>query len=175
MRSPLLERFLVLERMLDGVAERTGQSVAWLTLAMMVVTCLVVTMRYAFNSGSVALQESVIYMHGIVFLLAIAFTLKQDAHVRVDIFYQKCSARTRAIIDLVGTLLFLFPVTLFIGFVSIDYVLFSWRIGEGSAEPGGLPGVYLLKTLILAMVVSLLAQGCAELLRSVRRIIEERD
>lgn len=162
-----------LVRVLDAFSEWCGRLISWLTLFMVLVTFVIVIMRYLFNVGNIALQESVIYMHGIVFLLAIAFTLKQDAHVRVDIFYQKCGKRTRAIIDLVGTLLFLFPVTLFIGFVSIDYVLFSWRIGEGSAEPGGLPGVYLLKTLILAMVVSLLAQGCAELLRSVRKIVEE--
>ena len=74
-------------------------------------------------------------------------------------------------IHLLGTLLFLFPVAGFIGWTSIDYLLFSWRIGEGSAEPGGLPGVYLLKTLLPLMALGLLLQGCAELLRSLRRIL----
>ena len=96
------------------------------------------------------------YLHGMVFLLGIAFALKQNAHVRVDIIYQKASRRTQAKIDLLGTLLFLFPVAAFIGWMSIDFVAFSWRVGEGSAEPGGLPGVYLLKTLLPLMAILLL-------------------
>jgi TRAP-type mannitol/chloroaromatic compound transport system permease small subunit len=144
----------------------TGKTVAWLTIAMMIITCLVVVLRYLFNTGSIALQESITYLHGIVFLLGIAYTLKQKGHVRVDIVYQKLSLKTKSWIDLSGTLLFLFPVSIYITWVSLDFVHFSWKLLEGSAEPGGLPGVFLLKTLIPLMAVSLLLQGTSELLRN---------
>jgi|TARA_Y100000310_G_scaffold49418_1_gene45690 TRAP-type mannitol/chloroaromatic compound transport system permease small subunit len=133
---------------------------------MMLITCLVVFLRYLLNMGSIALQESVTYLHGMVFLLGIAYTMKQKAHVRVDIIYQKLDPRTKCWMDLLGTLLFLFPVSIFITWVSIEYVQFSWNLLEGSAEPGGLPGVFLLKSLIPLMAVLLFLQGVAELLRN---------
>lgn len=168
MTSPLFQFCTQLQTRLDLFADATGKLVAWLTIAMMLITCLVVLLRYLFNTGSIALQESVTYLHGIVFLLGIAYTLKQKAHVRVDIIYQKLTLRAKACIDLLGNLFFLFPVAVFITWVSIDYVLFSWNLLETSAEPGGLPGVFLLKTLIPLMAVSLLLQGVSELLRNLQ-------
>jgi TRAP-type mannitol/chloroaromatic compound transport system permease small subunit len=94
-------------------------------------------------------------------MLCAAYTLKHDAHVRVDIFYQRWSARTRAWADLLGTLLLLVPVCVFIIASSLDYVAASWSILEGSQEAGGIDGVYLLKTTIPLMAVLLLLQGCA--------------
>lgn len=154
-----------LVRIIDKISELTGTSVAWLTFVMMLVTCVVVVARYVFDVGSIALQETVIYLHGIVFMLGIAYTLKNRGHVRVDIFYQKFSPRTRAGIDLAGTLLFLFPLAGFILWSSLDYVYFSWSIRETSPEPGGLPAVYFLKTLIPLMAVMLALQGLAEAIR----------
>lgn len=151
---------------LDHFSESTGNVVSWLVFLMMLVTTAVVFIRYWLNSGSIALQESVTYLHGVVFLLAIAYALKRQAHVRVDIFYQKFSARARAIIDLAGTLFFLFPFCCFILWVSYDYVTFSWKLLENSPEPGGLPGVFLLKSLIPLMGLTLLLQGIAEVIRS---------
>jgi TRAP-type mannitol/chloroaromatic compound transport system permease small subunit len=164
--SPLLHFCTELQVRLDRFSDATGKTVAWLTIAMMIITCLVVVLRYLFNTGSIALQESITYLHGIVFLLGIAYTLKQKGHVRVDIVYQKLSLKTKSWIDLSGTLLFLFPVSIYITWVSLDFVHFSWKLLEGSAEPGGLPGVFLLKTLIPLMAVSLLLQGTSELLRN---------
>ena len=154
-------------RFLDSVSELVGTSVAWLTLVMMLVTCSVVVARYVFNLGSIALQESVMYMHGIVFMLGIGYTLKHQGHVRVDILYARFSTRTRAVIDCLGTLVFLFPLGLFILIGSLDYVYFSWSLTEGSAQPGGLPGVFALKTLIPMMAFLLLLQGLAEFGRSI--------
>lgn len=151
---------------LDRLAETTGRIIAWLTLAMVLTTATIVVLRYLFNSGSIALQESVSYLHATVFMLGAAYTLKHDGHVRVDIIYQKLSARTRAWIDLLGTLLLLFPVCLFMLYSSIDYVSAAWAIREGSREAGGLDGVYLLKTAIPVMAVLLLLQGCSLLLRN---------
>ena len=107
---------------LDGINELIGSSIAWLTLVMMLVTCLVVIVRYVFNLGSIAFQESVMYMHGTVFMLGIGYTLKHQGHVRVDIFYGKFSTKTKAAVDLLGTLIFLLPLSIFILVGSLDYV-----------------------------------------------------
>jgi len=161
--SPNLIRIVQIR--LDQFSEFTGSVIAWLVLLMMLVTSLVVLMRYLLNTGSIALQESVIYMHGIVFLLGIAYALKRKAHVRVDILYQNFSRRKQALVDLLGTIFFLMPFAVFVTWVSIDYVSFSWSLRESSPEPGGLPGVFLLKTLIPIMSCTLLLQGLSELIR----------
>jgi TRAP-type mannitol/chloroaromatic compound transport system permease small subunit len=105
------------------------------------------------------------YLHGTVFMLGIAYTLKHRSHVRVDILYERLSARTRALVDGVGTLLFLIPFSVFLFWISLDYVAMSWSMGESSGQPGGLPGVYLLKTLLPITALLILLQGMAELLR----------
>jgi TRAP-type mannitol/chloroaromatic compound transport system permease small subunit len=141
---------------------RIGAGVSWLTLAMVAVYFGVVVLRYLFSAGSIALQESVTYMHAAVFMLAAAWTLARDGHVRVDIFYSRWSARARDWADLAGSLLFLLPVAVFILAVCIGFVTESWRIRESSAQPGGLPYVYLLKTLILVMAAQLVLQALAQ-------------
>jgi len=147
--------------LLDRFAETTWRVIAWLTLAMVLITFAVVILRKLFETGSIALQESVSYLHAAVFMLGAAYTLKQDGHVRVDILYQKFTPRTRAWVDLLGTLLLLFPVCLYIFFSSLEYVGASWSMLEGSREAGGLDGVFLLKTAIPVMAVLLLLQGCS--------------
>lgn len=137
---------------------------------MLIATFIVVISRYGFDYGAVKLQESVLYMHATVFMLGFAYTLKQGGHVRVDIIYQRLGDRGRAIVDLVGTSLFLLPMCGFILYASLDYVSFSWQLKEGSAEPGGLPFVYLLKTIIPISAGLLILQGLAELLRSLLRL-----
>lgn len=152
---------------LDTLSDRLGRSIAWLTLLMMFVTCTVVIARYGFNMGSIALQESVVYLHGAVFLFGIAYTLRHQGHVRVDILYERFSPKTRAVIDLGGTLVFLFPLAIFIFISSLGYVSMSWSMQESSAQPGGLPGIFVLKTFIPIFAILLFLQGIAELLRSV--------
>jgi len=151
---------------LDRIAEVTGRSIAWLTLGMVLITFAVVVLRYGLQIGSIALQESATYLHALVFMLGAAYTLKHDGHVRVDIFYQKASPRTRAWTNLLGTLFLLFPTCGFIFASSLDYVASSWAIHEGSRETGGLDGVFLLKTVIPVMTLLLLLQGCSLVLRS---------
>ena len=153
-------------RAIDRVTDLTGRLVSWLTLAMVVVTMVIVVLRYYFESGSIALQESITYLHGLVFMLGIAFTLQRGGHVRVDIFYRGFSPRRKALVDLVGGLLFLVPVSLLIFIFSWDYVAASWAIGETSEERSGIEGIYLLKTLLLLMPATLLLQGLAEILKS---------
>jgi len=152
---------------LDQIAEYTGRFISWATLLMVLVTFLVVVLRYVFDLGWIALQESVTYLHASVFMLGAAYTLKHQGHVRVDIFYQKMSPRSRAWVDLLGTLLLLFPFCGFIFWVSWEYVLNSWDVLEGSREAGGLPGVFLLKSLILLLPLTLGLQGISTMLRNI--------
>lgn len=160
-------RLLRLAHWLEGLNLWLGQSVSWLALAMVLVTFLVVVLRYVFDLGWIAMQESITYMHATLFMLATAYTLGRGGHVRVDIFYsQRFSPRQRAWVDFLGTLLLLVPVCLFILVSSYDYVAESWSLREGSREAGGLPGVWLLKTLILLMPTLLLIQAAVWLLRN---------
>ena len=150
---------------LEKITELIGRGVSWCTLFIVLMTLAVVILRYSFNTGATALQETALYLHGAVFTLAAGYTLKHDGHVRVDIFYRNFSVRTRHWVDFLGTLLLLMPVCLFILYSSFDYVLASWRVGESSVEAGGLAYVYLQKSLLLLLVVSLLLQGTVELVR----------
>lgn len=152
---------------LDALSEWTGRLISWLTLTMVVVTFTIVVMRYLFNIGNVALQESVVYMHSFVFLIGAAYTLKHDGHVRVDIFYRPMSERGKAWINIIGTLFLLFPVCGFILFISWDYVAESWRLMEGSQEAGGLDFRYLLKSALVVMPILMILQGIGELLRCI--------
>lgn len=137
----------------------TGRAVAWLTLAMTLLSFGIVVLRYGFNQGWIWLQESVTYLHAAVFMLAAAWTLQTDDHVRVDILYRERSARYKAAVNLAGTVLFLAPVSVLLLVVGWDYVAASWATREVSREAGGLPLVWLLKTLILALPALLLLQS----------------
>jgi TRAP-type mannitol/chloroaromatic compound transport system permease small subunit len=159
-------RLLVLADRIDAAIRRVGEWAAWLALGMVLVTFAVVVLRYAFDIGSIALQESVTYMHAVLFMLGIAYTLGRNGHVRVDILYERLSRRGRARVDLIGTLLLLIPVCVLISWLGWAYVAESWRVQEASRETGGLPAVYLLKSLILIMPILLLAQGLSNALRN---------
>ena len=137
---------------------------------MVILTCGVVAARYIFNIGSIGIQELVMYLHGCVFMIGIAFTLKEGGHVRVDVLHEKLSEKAKAIIDIIGTLLFLMPFCFFIFFVSLEYVRFAWAVQESSPDPGGLPGVFLLKTLIPIMAILAGFQGISETLKNLYRL-----
>lgn len=151
----------------DRCCQALGKSLAWLILAMMAIQFLIVLLRYAFNVNSIPMQESVMYMHATVFMLAAAYTLRHDGHVRVDIFYRGMSARGKARVDLVGTLLLLLPVMSFVIATSLGYVGKSWQIFEGSPDAGGIPAVFLLKTLIPLFALLMIGQGLVEAYRNI--------
>lgn len=151
---------------IDTFTEWTGRIIAWLVAAMALLTTVVVVMRYGFDTGSIAGQEAVTYLHATLFMLGAAFALKTDAHVRVDIFYRRFSPRTRAWINALGGIVFLLPLCVLIATLSSDYVQQAWRIREISSDAGGIPAVFLLKSLIPAMAFTLLLQGVAEILRN---------
>lgn len=162
----ILKLFIALGQSIDACI----RPLRWLALMMVLVTFAIVVLRYAFNSGGALLPESVMYMHGAVFMLAIALGIRDNSHVRVDIVYSRRSVAQQGWIDLAGHLLFLLPVAGFMVWVSLPYALNSWRILEGSSEVGGIPGIFLLKTLIPLTGALLFLQGLA----AIARIVQEK-
>lgn len=160
---------------LDTFSEKIGRTISWLTLLMVLVTFVIVVLRYVFGTGLIWLQESVSWMHAVVFMLGAAYTLQQEEHVRVDIFYRKMTERQRAWVNLFGVLIFIFPMCFFFFYASIDYVAAAWSIREVSRNSGGLPYPFLpvLKSVLLIMPVMVALQGLSMLLHA-SRIIRER-
>ena len=151
---------------IDRTNDLVGRATAWLAIAMVLVQFTVVIMRYVFGISWLMMQESIIYMHGIMFMVAAGYTLLHDGHVRVDIFYRDASERTKALVDMLGSLLLLLPVTTVILIGTIPYVRQSWTSLEGSVETSGIPAVYLLKTVILVFCILIGFQGISLFIRS---------
>ncbi len=159
--------FLVgLMRTIDGFNRGIGKTFAWLAVIMVLTQFTVVLMRYIFGVGSIMMQESIVYMHSLLFMIGAGYTLLTNGHVRVDVFYREASARKKAMIDLFGVVFLLLPVCILIGENSWAYVAQSWSIFEGSKETSGIQGVFLLKSVILAFCILLGMQGIAMALRS---------
>ena len=150
---------------LDGINRWTGRVVRWLALAMMLVQFAVVLLRYVFGISSIAVNESVLYMHAALFMLGSGYTLLVDGHVRVDIFYARAGPRRRAQIDVFGHLVLLIPAMAALLYWSWPSVANSWAILEGPISVGGIPASFLLKSLIPAFCVLLIVQSVACLLR----------
>jgi len=146
---------------IEKITKGVGHTVAWLLLFMVILESSVVILRYGFDLGSIALQESITYLHGTAFLLGTAYALQADEHVRVDIFYQHMTAKGKAWVNLLGSLFLLFPITVFIIWASLPYIAQAWSIKEASADAGGLAGLYLLKTMIILFAGLLMLQGLA--------------
>lgn len=161
---------------IERFSERSGRLISWLVLAMVLLICYDVAMRYLFTSGSVALQELEWHLFALLFLLGGAYTLKHDDHVRVDLFYKGrfMNPLRRAWVDLIGGLLFLVPFCLLIIISSWPFVANSFSMGEGSPDPGGLPYRYLLKAAIPAGFALLLIQGIASILRNLLVILKHK-
>lgn len=158
--------------MLDRLSTLLGKGAAWLTLFMVLVTFLVVVMRYVFDVGFIWLQESVVWMHAAVFMLGAAYTLQQEEHVRVDIFYREMSPKRRAWVDLIGVIVFLLPLCAFLAFKAFDFVAMSWKLEEASRESGGLPYPLfpLLKSVLVVMPITLGLQGISLLMRCLKTL-----
>jgi TRAP-type mannitol/chloroaromatic compound transport system permease small subunit len=151
---------------IDRLVAVIGRAVIWLSLAVVLVQFAVVVLRYAFGVGSIWLSESVIYGHAAMFMLAAAWTLQENGHVRVDVFYSDASSRTKALVDLLGALLLLLPFMAVIIWFALPYVARSWTVFERSRESSGLPFVYLLKTLIPLFALLMALQGIAQAIRA---------
>jgi TRAP-type mannitol/chloroaromatic compound transport system permease small subunit len=143
----------------EAFVRGAGRVSLFLVLAMAAIQFAAVILRYVFGLNFIAMQESVTYLHGAVFLLAGGYAVLTDDHVRVDIFYREASPRRKAMVDLAGTYLFLLPFCLVALWAASPYVANSWAVREGSVEQSGIKGVYLLKTLIPIYLTLLLLAG----------------
>lgn len=162
--------FTKLADWIDATNDIVGRGVSWLTLFMAIVMFVTVVLRYAFNMGWIWMQESVMFMHGFVFMLAGGYTLLAEEHVRIDVIYRPMSEKKKAIINILGTIFLLFPTCFVIFYYGYPYVSDSWSVFEDSKEAGGLPGVFLLKSAILAFPILVGLQGIAKFIRAVNTL-----
>jgi TRAP-type mannitol/chloroaromatic compound transport system permease small subunit len=167
---PLLRRFAAF---LERIVATVGKITLCFLLLMVLCEFAIVIMRYVFNYGSIVYQEAIFYMHGFVIMLSSAYTLQKDGHVRVDVLYSHASPKTKALIDLFGALIFLMPFTLFLAFYSLPYALESIIILEGSADVGGIQGVYLLKSAIVLFCFLFFIQGTALAIHALISLLSE--
>ena len=170
-------RFALLTALADRIDRLTtaiGRAVAWLVLAVVLLEFALVIARYLFGLGSIWLSETVIYAHATLFMLAAAWTLRAGGHVRVDVFYAEAAPRTKAAIDLIGSVFLLLPFALALIWLSTPYAARSWAILERSQEASGLPLVFLLKTLIPLFALLMALQGVAQAARAVMVLNNER-
>jgi len=169
MAAQYLPLLLKISRHIGAFNERVGRAVSWLILLMLLIIVYDVSMRYIFHIGSVLLQELEWHFFDLVFLLGAAYTLKENGHVSIDIFYtsRHVSEKKRLWINILGTFLFLFPFSLLVIFSSLPFVEFAFNIGEGSSEPGGLPFRFLIKAMIPLSFFLLVLQGICYVIENV--------
>lgn len=158
---------LRLEKRFDTFSNVMGWIAGVLNLVMLVNVFYDAIMRYFFKTGSIALQEMEWHLFAIVFLFGIAYGLKEDGHVRVDVLYDRFSPRNKAIVNLAGTLLFLLPLCVLIIEGSVWYVQEAYTSGEVSGDPGGLPHRWLIKLVIPASFVFLVVSAIGFIIRNI--------
>ena len=154
-------------KLIDACNEWLGNLVSWLSLFMVIMMSINVLMRYAFSEGVPWQQEIVRFAHGILFLAGAAYALKHDALVRVDVLYQQMEERKQAWVNIIGTILFLYPTCGALIYFSANYILNSWGIYEGSAEYKGMPGVFVFKTFIWVCGATVAMQGLSLIIHSI--------
>ena len=167
--------FKLLANISSRVSIVSGRLVSWLTVVMVLVLAFNVLSSWLFNSSSIMLAESVTWMHSANFLIAASYTLHRNEHVRVDIFYAKMSPHRKALVDLMGTLLLLLPVCVFILWSSWSFVLLSWKIGEVSAEAGGMPALYVLKSFLILMPALLVIEAIHQIISNLTKLTSNDD
>ncbi len=155
-----------ISHLIDSLNERVGRSVSWLATGMVVLTTYDTIMRYGFNHGNVGLQELEWHLFAIVFLVGAGYTLKADAHVRVDIFYARLAGRKQAWVNLVGTFIALIPFCVLVMWATWGFLSNSWGVRETSPDPGGLPARYALKAMIPLGFFLIALQGLSEAIKS---------
>lgn len=162
-------------RLIDLLNEYIGRLASWLVLGCVLTCFLVVLLRYAWNTGFVWMQELYVWQHALVFMLGAGYTLLHERHVRVDVFYSKLSPRGQAWVNIVGTLIFLWPWLMIVSYYGWSYIASSWHLLENSPQSGGLPGYFLLKTVIYVFCGLLLLQSLANMCRSLLLIVTGRE
>ncbi|MET0168902.1 MAG: TRAP transporter small permease subunit [Aliihoeflea sp.] len=163
----LMGLIVFLIRAISGFNRVIGETFAWLSLAMVAICFTVVVQRYVFGFSIIWMQDLYVWLNGAMFTAVAGYALLRDSHVRVDIFYRPAPIPRKALVDLIGVVFFLIPFCWVVYVYSWNYIARSWRIGEGSANYGGMPGLYILKSFILVFVFVVLIQGIAMALRSI--------
>ncbi len=158
-----------ISHIIDLFNEKIGILTSYLAIPLILITFFVAFMRYALDFGSIAIQEITIYLHALIFTLGASYTLKNNMHVRIDIFYDKFSDNLKKNINLFGTIFFLLPSCILIFITSFNYVISSIMLLESSKEAGGLPILYILKSYILLMVLTLFLQAISEIIKNSRK------
>jgi TRAP-type mannitol/chloroaromatic compound transport system permease small subunit len=146
-------------KFIDKLNTKLGVITSWLTFVLVLVTCYDVFTRYILNESSIALQELEWHLFAIIFLMASAYTLKKDEHVRVDVFYSRFSEGKKAWINFLGSIFFLIPFCVLAIYASKDFVINSFLFKETSPDAGGLPARYIIKAFIPISFFFLLLQG----------------
>ena len=152
-----------------------GEYISWFIIFMVIIQLSIVMFRYIYGVGFLKLQELLIYLHGLSFTLAAAYTLLNDEHVRVDLIYRASSKKYKSLINIFGSLLFLIPFCIITFSSSLPYVKRSWKILEGSPETSGLNAVFILKTALIIFPILLLIQGISMIYRNLISFIESKN
>lgn len=156
-----------LQKFLDNSIEKIGCGTSYIVVIMVFLVIITLFLRYVLNIGSVALQESIMYLHAIFFMFGISFAIKENAHVKIDILSNKFNSKQKDMIFILGIIFFMIPFSLFIIFISADMVVKSWGIMEQSSEAGGLNFVYILKSIIPLTGILILSQSISELIKNI--------
>lgn len=157
---------------IDSIIRVIGKMVSWLSLLLVLVIVIDVAMRYLFSITSAASFELEWHLFAVIFLLGSAYALQKDRHVRVDVFYQRFSEKTKAWVNLTGAVLLLLPFCFIAFWESLSFVASAYRLGETSPDPGGLPARFIIKAAIPAGFGLLGLQGISEILKSIKKIAQ---
>ena len=168
MTNPLI----ITVRAIDAINEQVGRAISWLVVLMVINVFCVVVLRYVFSIGWIWMQETYVWMHGTVFMLGAGYTLLHDGHVRIDLFYREASAKYKAAVNLVGSLVLALPLIWVTFDKSWPIVVRAWNNLEKSAEAGGLPGLYLFKSVMIGFCIVFALQFIALALRSLLTLLD---
>lgn len=153
-------------RVIDAINGAVGRWAAWIALLLVAVTTTDVAMRYLFNTSFVFVQELEWHLFAVMFLITAGYAHLLDSHVRVDIFYARMRPRVKAWVDFVCGIVFLFPTVFLMVWTSIPFVVSSARMLEGSPDPGGIPGRFVLKAVIPLGFLLLGVQGISQTIKT---------
>ncbi len=163
------------EQLVGKLSGAFGWLAGWLCILMIIVVFIDVVARYAFDAGSIAMQEMEWHLFAAVFLLGAAYTMRENANVRVDVFYERMSARRKAMVDIFGTVVFVIPMCSLILYSSYDFVAYSYQIQEVSADPGGLPYRFAFRALLPLGYFLVMIQSLAVISRNLRILAGDTD